>query len=396
MRRSRALPNLIVIDGGKGQLAAGLEALHGFRERGVAVASLAKRIEEVFLPGHTSPVRLPHDTAELQLLQRVRDEAHRFAITHHRIRRDRAMTESIMDELPGIGPARKRALLKHFGSPDAVLAASREELERVPGFPRRSRATFTPSQQDGAMSDNARGPPHLEDFVMISGLSGAGKSSAMNVFEDAGYFCVDNLPAEMIRSLAELFRHPGSKVERAAVVSDSRGGDYLSALAGVIDELDEAGVVHRVLYLEADDQTLLSRYKETRRRHPLAPTAPSSTGSRASASCSSLRERADTCIDTSGLSAAGLRRKMADELLERETPGQLSVTFTSSATSTARRATPTWRSTSASCRTPTTRPICVHSRGSTSGLSITSAATADCRSSTTTWCRCSSTCCPST
>ena len=76
---------------------------------------------------------------------------------------------------------------------------------------------------------------HLEDFVVISGLSGAGKSSAMNVFEDAGYFCVDNLPAEMIRSLAELFRHPGSKVERAAVVSDSRGGEYLSALAGVID-----------------------------------------------------------------------------------------------------------------------------------------------------------------
>src|ERR687896_1047112 len=82
---------------------------------------------------------------------------------------------------------------------------------------------------------------HLEDFVVISGLSGAGKSSAMNVFEDAGYFCVDNLPPEMVRSLAELFRHPGSKVERAAVVSDSRGGEYLSALAGVIDELDEAG-----------------------------------------------------------------------------------------------------------------------------------------------------------
>ena len=132
-----ALPNLIVIDGGKGQLAAGLEALHGFRERGVAVVSLAKRIEEVFLPGHATPVRLPHDTPELQLLQRVRDEAHRFAITHHRVRRDRAMTESIMDELPGIGPARKRVLLKHFGSPDAVLAASRTELERVPGFPQK-------------------------------------------------------------------------------------------------------------------------------------------------------------------------------------------------------------------------------------------------------------------
>jgi excinuclease ABC subunit C len=129
------LPNLIVIDGGKGQLSAGLRALQGFRDRGVAVISLAKRIEEVFTPGSQVPLRLPHDTVELQLLQRVRDEAHRFAITHHRIRRDRAMTASILDELPGVGPARKRALLKHFGSPDAILSASREELEAVPGLP---------------------------------------------------------------------------------------------------------------------------------------------------------------------------------------------------------------------------------------------------------------------
>lgn len=130
-----ALPNLIVIDGGKGQLSAGLRALQGFRDRGVVVISLAKRIEEVFTAGASEPLRLPHDTVELQLLQRVRDEAHRFAITHHRIRRDRAMTASILDELPGVGPARKRALLKHFGSPDAILSASREELEAVPGLP---------------------------------------------------------------------------------------------------------------------------------------------------------------------------------------------------------------------------------------------------------------------
>ena len=91
----------------------------------------------MFRPGTATPVVLPHDTPELQLLQRVRDEAHRFAITHHRIRRDRAMTESIMDDLPGIGPARKRALLKHFGSPDAVLDATREELERVAGLPQK-------------------------------------------------------------------------------------------------------------------------------------------------------------------------------------------------------------------------------------------------------------------
>ena len=132
-----ALPNLIVIDGGKGQLGAGVGPLQGFIDRGVAVVSLAKRIEEVFLPGVPNPVLMAHDTPELQLLQRVRDEAHRFAITHHRIRRDKAMTESIMDELPGIGPSRKRALLKHFGSPEAVLGASREDLENVPGFPQK-------------------------------------------------------------------------------------------------------------------------------------------------------------------------------------------------------------------------------------------------------------------
>ena len=130
-----ALPNVIVIDGGKGQLSAGLRALQEFRERGVVVVALAKRIEEVFIPGRPAPLRLAHDTPELQLLQRVRDEAHRFAITHHRIRRDRAMTASILDELPGVGPSRKRALLKHFGSPDAILAASSEELEAVPGIP---------------------------------------------------------------------------------------------------------------------------------------------------------------------------------------------------------------------------------------------------------------------
>jgi excinuclease ABC subunit C len=130
-----ALPNVIVIDGGRGQLAAGLRALRGFRERGVLVVSLAKRIEEVFIPGRPEPLALPHDTPALQLLQRLRDEAHRFAITHHRQRRDRAMTASVLDELPGVGPARKRALLTHFGSPDAIMTASSEELASVPGIP---------------------------------------------------------------------------------------------------------------------------------------------------------------------------------------------------------------------------------------------------------------------
>ncbi|HSZ13268.1 MAG TPA: excinuclease ABC subunit UvrC [Solirubrobacteraceae bacterium] len=130
-----SLPNVVVIDGGKGQLSAGLGSLRGFRDRGVAVVSLAKRIEELFVPGRAAPFVLDHSTPELQLLQRVRDEAHRFAITHHRSRRDKAMTSSLLDGLPGVGPARKRALLTHFGSPEAVVQASSEELQAVAGVP---------------------------------------------------------------------------------------------------------------------------------------------------------------------------------------------------------------------------------------------------------------------
>jgi excinuclease ABC subunit C len=130
-----SLPSLVVIDGGPGQLSAGLRPLRGFSQRGVAVIALAKRIEELFIPGRRAPLLLDHSTPELQLLQRIRDEAHRFAITHHRSRRDRAMTGSLLDDLPGIGPARKRALLEYFGSPEAVAAASSEELQAVPGLP---------------------------------------------------------------------------------------------------------------------------------------------------------------------------------------------------------------------------------------------------------------------
>ncbi len=134
-RSFAALPSLIVIDGGKGQLSAGLEPLAAARAQGVAVISLAKRLEEIFVPGRSDPIVIAHDRPELQLLARIRDEAHRVAITHHRVRRDRAMTASLLDELPGVGPARKRALIAHFGSPDAVLAANAEALQAVPGVP---------------------------------------------------------------------------------------------------------------------------------------------------------------------------------------------------------------------------------------------------------------------
>jgi excinuclease ABC subunit C len=130
-----AVPNLVVIDGGKGQLSAALAAMQRFDLPRVAVISLAKRIEEVFLPGRPDPVLLDPHSPGLQLLQRIRDEAHRFAVGFHRQRRDAAARGSIFDTLEGVGPARRRALLLHFGSAERVLAASQEELEGVPGVP---------------------------------------------------------------------------------------------------------------------------------------------------------------------------------------------------------------------------------------------------------------------
>jgi excinuclease ABC subunit C len=130
-----ATPNLVVIDGGKGQLSAALAAMAAYDLPRVAVISLAKRVEEVFLPGRPEPVVLPEHSPGLQLLQRIRDEAHRFAVTFHRTRRDAASRESMFDQLEGVGPARRRALLRHFGSAERVLAASSEELEGVPGVP---------------------------------------------------------------------------------------------------------------------------------------------------------------------------------------------------------------------------------------------------------------------
>ena len=134
-------PDLILLDGGKGQLSAVVPVLE---ELGVSevlpdipLRSLAKRDEEVFQPGRPEPVVLERNSPELHLLQRVRDEAHRFANAYHRQVRGRAMTTSVLDELPGVGPTRKKRILDYFGTPEAFLNASLEELEAVPGLPGR-------------------------------------------------------------------------------------------------------------------------------------------------------------------------------------------------------------------------------------------------------------------
>jgi UPF0042 nucleotide-binding protein len=170
----------------------------------------------------------------------------------------------------------------------------------------------------------------LEDLVIITGFSGAGKSTAMNVFEDDGYFCVDNLPPEMIRGLVDLFVHGGSKVRRAAVVSDVRGGELFEALSVVLDDLAGLGVPHRVLFLDADEETLIGRYKETRRRHPLAPTGSVAQGIAAErAALAPFKDAAELVLDTTGISAATLRRRIAEDFLPRQARSRLAVTFTS-------------------------------------------------------------------
>ncbi|MGN6815565.1 MAG: RNase adapter RapZ [Solirubrobacterales bacterium] len=164
--------------------------------------------------------------------------------------------------------------------------------------------------------------------VVITGHSGAGKSEAIAAFEDGGYFCVDNLPPRMIAALGELFRHEGSGVERAAVVSDVRGGEYFDELVQVLDDLEAEGLRPMVLFLEADEETLLDRYKETRRRHPLAPEGRIVEGIRAERELlAPLRARADKVIDTTDLTGAELRRQITEELLGREESGKLALTL---------------------------------------------------------------------
>jgi excinuclease ABC subunit C len=128
-----ALPDLVIIDGGKGQLNAALEALDAVGMQ-VPIVGLAKENEELFLPGQPFPVLLPRDSQALYLVQRVRDEAHRFAITFHRQRRSKATFQSRLDEIPGVGPKRKKALLRTFGSVKAIKEAPIEELSKVDGI----------------------------------------------------------------------------------------------------------------------------------------------------------------------------------------------------------------------------------------------------------------------
>jgi UPF0042 nucleotide-binding protein len=181
-----------------------------------------------------------------------------------------------------------------------------------------------PTNGDGA------GPTEKRvELVVITGYSGAGKSEAIAAFEDGGYFCVDNLPPKMIGGLGELFQHEGSGVQKAAVVTDVRGGGYFEDLLAVLEELAAGGLDLKVVFLEADEEALLHRYKETRRRHPLARSGRIVDGIREERELlAPLRERADIVIDTTSLTGGALRRRIATELIGRDAQdNQLALTI---------------------------------------------------------------------
>ncbi len=168
------------------------------------------------------------------------------------------------------------------------------------------------------------------ELTIITGLSGAGKSGAIGAFEDADYFCIDNLPPRLLPALVDLFELEGSRVERAALVFDVRGGVWFAELLRDLDELQKAdGITPRILFLEASDDTLLQRFRETRRRHPLAEGGEVLRGiERERQMLAALRRRADVVIDTTGLTPWELRDAVAREM-EPGTAPRMRVTFAS-------------------------------------------------------------------
>lgn len=160
-------------------------------------------------------------------------------------------------------------------------------------------------------------------LFIVSGLSGAGKSTVISILEDSGYFCVDNLPPELIPKFAELFQMGSGEHQRAAVVCDIRGGSHFDGLFQALDTLDSMKVPYQILFVEADDQTIIKRYKETRRSHPLMDSQ--STLARAVQMERKLmepvRERADIVLQTDAMST----RKLRDRVLELVYPGRKKV-----------------------------------------------------------------------
>lgn len=168
------------------------------------------------------------------------------------------------------------------------------------------------------------------EFTIITGLSGAGKSEAMNCFEDAGYFCIDNMPPSLLPKMSELLTQEGGKISHVAVVSDTRGGIYFDELLDSIAVIKAQKVACSIIFLEASREALIKRFKETRRRHPMAPSGSISEGIELEQKkLAALRGAADLVIDTSDLQVSQLKNLIDREALTDKKRDGLAISITS-------------------------------------------------------------------
>jgi len=157
------------------------------------------------------------------------------------------------------------------------------------------------------------------ELIIVTGLSGAGKSQAVNCLEDLGYYCVDNMPPRLMTEFVSLAGSSGAEIDKAAFVVDIRGGLFFEDLIASLEELEKAGVSYRIMYLEASDQTLLRRYKETRRNHPMSQGGSIAEGiAREKAKLEDIKKIASFVIDTTGLKTAGLNKQIKNLLQSDE------------------------------------------------------------------------------
>ena len=167
------------------------------------------------------------------------------------------------------------------------------------------------------------------NMTVITGMSGAGKSEAVATFEDMGYFCIDNLPPQMLPRVVELFALEGSRVDRVALVFDVRAGTYFEQLGQALDHLKETGIPFRLLFLEASDEALVARYQLTRRPHPLSRGSLHEAIVQEREVLAPLRDQADVVVDTTGLTPRELRRRLEETLMAEQLSDQVFVSLES-------------------------------------------------------------------
>ena len=283
------------------------------------------------------PVILARSSEGLYLLQRIRDEAHRFAITHHRSRRSKSMVESALDDVPGLGEVRRRTLLKHFGSLKKLREAEVADIAQVPGI-----GTAHRDRDQGCgggrvlrhSSDCLREHRHGRDrrrvntqdatarsgeLVVVTGMTGAGRSTAAKELEDLGYYVIDNLPPGLLKDVIRLVDASRGPAQPIAVVIDVRSGAFFDSLSANLAQ-GATGRHATLVFLEANDEVLVRRQEAARRPHPLQGDGRLLDGlQREREVLADLRGGADLVIDTTALNVHQLTDRIADEFGTPET-----------------------------------------------------------------------------